>query len=222
MKYVFFLLLTCLWFASCQEEAKITDIYLDYKIWCDEGDDDVTVLLQVRNRNARGFTRLLEEPARLELDGIKLTPDSSGKSGFFYETQVAMAEFIGKHELVYVDPEGREFSEEFQFQPMELRTELPASIGRDDYSIQLQGLDKRDYVRIVMNDTSVRNDGINRLDTVQDGRLTLRKSDLEALMPGPIHLVLIRENEKELSDPPGRGGRISLTYGLRRDFFLRR
>ena len=104
---------------------------------------------------------------------------------------------------------------------MSLVTELPDTISRGDLNFELQGLEKEDYVRVLLTDTSFTSAGINRLDSAQDGVVSISKSDLDKLVNGPIHLELIKENEQRVQSSTREGGKMSIFYGLRRSFILK-
>ena len=141
-------------------------------------------------------------------------------TGAFYEIVKPADEFIGEHQIVFTDVNEKQYKEEFQYQPFLLITEIPDTIRRTDLLMELQGLAEDDYVRVLLTDTSFTGVGIHRLDTIKNNRLVISETDLGKLINGPIHLELIRENERSVKEKTGEGGRISITYGLRRTFFL--
>ena len=95
------------------------------------------------------------------------------------------------------------------------------SIERQELVLQLEGLEEEDYVRVLLTDTSRNGEGISRLDTVRNGQIIITKQDLETLVNGPVNLQLIREYERAVKGATERGGRIAISYGLRREFVLR-
>lgn len=214
-------------FFSCKEkEANNTSdvnpdsIWFDYKISGQEGDELVTVMLQFRHGGAYGGTLLLDAPSKVELDGELLKVDSSRMTGAFYELLKPIESFSGNHTILYTDIDGKEHREEFRFQPVSLTTELPVTIRRSDILLEFEGLDPIDVVRVLLTDTSFTGEGINRVDTVRDGKLLISKDDLAKLASGPVNLELIRENDRKVRAATKKGGRISITFGLRREFLL--
>ncbi len=195
-------------------------IWFDYKIWGEEGNPDMTVMLQYRFGGSNGTTLVLEEPSKVELDGVQIKADSSKMTGAFYEVLKPVPEFSGKHQILFTDNNGTTYREEFLFRPLSLVTPIPETIKRGDMVFELTGLDPFDYVRVLLTDTSYAGEGINRVDTVRNGRLIISKADLAALVSGPIHLELVRENERRVKNGTKEGGRISVSYGLRREFTL--
>ena len=229
MKYrllpILFFPLTFLFSCNSNEIGKSNDvnpetIYFDYKIWGEEGDEDITVMLQYRFGGPRGTTLTLENPYKVELDGTEIKVDSSKYTGAYYEVIKPVNEFTGKHTIVFTDANGKKYTEDFSFQPVILKTELPAEIQRDDIVLEMDGLDPLDHVRILMTDTSYTSEGINRLDTVKNGRVLISKYDLNNLVNGPVHLELFKETEKPLKERTEEGGKLSITYGVKREFML--
>jgi hypothetical protein len=227
--YIWLLLL--LFFSGCMDPAderepelkkgeKPRKIFLDYKFWGEEGSDLVTGMLQFRYGNAYGRTIRLDDPAQVKLDGEIIQVDSTKMTGAFYEVRMPEPAFMGRHRLSFTDFEGREYNLEFEFQPMKLLHAPGGTIGRSGFTLQLQGLDPVDQVRVLLTDTSFYGDGINRLDTVRNGRLELRSADLAQLASGPIHLELFREGETRIADAPPGGGRLSISYRLSREYQL--
>lgn len=196
-------------------------IWFDYRIWGQEGTDEVTVKLQYRFAGETGTTLVLTEPSKVELDGRAVPVDSSKYAGAYYEMQEPVDSFKGKHTIVFTDVNKKQYKEEFHFHPMALRTKIPASLTRSDLVFELDGLEPVDYVRVLLSDTSSKSEGINRVDTVKNGRLHLSKSQLGSLVNGPITLELIRESEKPVKSSTAEGGKIAVSYGLRREFSLK-
>lgn len=228
IRFIGLLFSSTLLIASCNsneignsKDVNPETIWFDYKVWGEEGNDDATVMLQYRFGGSNGTTLTLEEPSKVELDGKLIKGDSSKMTGAFYEVQQPVAEFAGKHNIVFTDMNKKQYREEFRFQPITIITQLPETIEREDITIELQGLEPIDYVRVLLTDTSFTSDGINRVDTVKNGRLLLSKADLEKLVNGPVHLELVKEDEKQVKDATQEGGKISVSYALRREFILK-
>ena len=228
MNQLFVLLIFCYTITSCNsneigssKDVNPQAIYFDYKIWGDEGTDDITVMLQFRFGGANGTTLVLEDPSKVELDGVAIKADSSKMTGAFYEVIKPVKEFAGKHNIVFTDNNNRQYREEFSFQPIRLRTTVPAIIKRGDLVFELNGLNPEDYVRVLLTDTSFASNGINRVDTVRNGRVVINKSDLDSLINGAIHLELYKEDEKPVKNGTAEGGQLSITYGLKREFVLK-
>jgi hypothetical protein len=220
--WIFFLLVFCIVFISCnnkREDALNPEaIYFDYKITGEEGSDKLTVLLQYRVGGEEGDAVSI---GNVTLDGELMTLDSSKMSGAFYELHKPITEFKGKHSILFAGINKKEYKEEFDFQPVELITPLADTIHRSDLAFEFKGLSRKDNLRVLLTDTSFINDGINRVDLVRDGQLVINKTDLETLANGPVQIEFIREYERPVRNATREGGRLLITYSLKREFFLK-
>ena len=195
-------------------------IYFDYKIWGEEGNDNLTLKLQYRFAGENGTTLLLDEPSKVELDGEILKADSSKLTGVFYEVQKPVASFQGKHTITFTAGNKKQYKESFNFEPISLANPVPATIQRGNLVFEFNGLSREDNVRVLMTDTSYLSEEINRVDTVTNGRLIISKEELIALSNGPVHLEITKEYERPVKNGTREGGRLSISYGLKREFVL--
>ena len=202
------------------EDVNPESIYFDYKIWGEEGNDNLTVKLQYRFAGENGTTLLLDEPSKVELDGEILKADSSKITGVFYEVQKPVASFTGKHTITFTAGNNKQYREVFNFQPVSLANPVPAAIQRGNLVFLFNGLSREDNVRVLMTDTAYLSEEINRVDTVTNGRLIISKEELMALSNGPVHLEITKEYEKAVRNGTREGGKISISYGLKREFIL--
>ena len=219
---------TCLFLFSCtsneignSKDVNPEAVYLDYKVWAEEGKPDATVMLQYRFGGPNGTTLVLNEPAKVELDGELMKTDSSKLTGAYYEIIKPVKEFAGKHKITFTDLNGKRYNEDFSFQPFKLKAEIPAVVKRGELIFELDGLNPVDYVRVFATDTSFASPGINRVDTVKNGRIFITLTDLEDLVNGPINLEFYKEDERPVKNATKEGGRISVTYGVKREFELK-
>jgi len=196
-------------------------VYFDYKIWGEEGKEDVTVMLQYRFGGKNGTTLVLNDPASVSFDGKEIPADSSKLTGAFYELMKPINNFSGKHSIVFTDMNKKKYEEEFSFQPFTLKAAIPAQIKRDDLVFEMEGLNPVDYVRVFATDTSFASPGINRIDTVRNGRVIISLADLETLVNGPINLEFYKEDERPVKNGTKEGGVIAITYGVKREFELK-
>lgn len=194
--------------------------YFDYRVWGDEERNIVTVTLQYRKGDAEGDPVSLVPPARVELDGNELLPDSSVMNGVYYEISTTVPDFEGDHRIVYTDKDGKTYTEEFNFTPMMFRTELPATLSRKDLVLELGGIDTSEFIHVIMTDTSFYGRGIDRVDTVRDGRVVIGSDELGNLKDGPVFLEFYREENWPLKETTGSGGRLNISYNLKRSFEL--
>jgi hypothetical protein len=225
---LFFITSSVFVFSSCtsneigsSNDVNPDAVYFDYKVWGEEGTDDVTVMLQYRFGGSNGTTLVLDEPAKVQLDGQLINTDSSKMTGAFYEVMKPLVSFTGNHKILFTDINKKEYEEEFNFRPFKLAAEVPAELKRGELVFDFEGLDPVDYVRVFARDTSFESNDINRIDTVKNGRITLSVYDLDNLVNGPIHIQFYKEDEKPVKAATKEGGRIAITYGLKREFELK-
>lgn len=197
------------------------NIYFDYKIWGDEGKDNITCMLRFHFSGQNGIALLLDEPSRVELDGEEIPADSARLSGVFYEIQKPLNDFMGKHIITFTGIDNKQYKEEFLFQPFVLKIGPPSIITRHDWVFQLEGLKPIDYIRVIAIDTSFASNGINEIDTVKKGTLVIQKEKLNNLVNGPVTMQLFKEEEQPIKNGTKRGGKLSITYGLKRHFELK-
>ena len=197
------------------------EIYFDYKIRGEEKDSSVTVYLQYRMYGPSGNAILLPEPAKVELDGERLSADSAKLTGAYYEIRKSADAFVGKHSIVFTDINGKEFREEFVYQPVHLKTSLPAVVTRGDLVFEFTGLEDKDYMRVSLVDTSFRSRDINEIDTVQNNKVIISADKLKNVVDGPITVLFYKDAEKPVKNGTRVGGRITLSYGMQREFELK-
>ena len=224
---LFFLLIALFFFTSCTsneignaKDVNPESIYFDYKIWGDEGNDNLTLKLQYRFGGVNGTTLTLEKPAKVELDGELIPVDSSKMTGAFYEIQKPTKKFAGDHTITFTALNEKQYWEKFRFQPLQLRTRLPEVLKREKIFLEVDGLEDEGIVRVILTDTSFASEGINRLDTIKNGKIIITNEDLENLVNGPIRMELIKEEDSPVKNGTREGGRLSISYGLKREFIL--
>lgn len=221
------LLLVMLLLVSCKsketgnsDDVNPEAVYFDYQVWGSEEDSVVTVRLQYRIGGEEGATILLQHPAGVTLDGKTIPADSSAFLGAYYEVIKRADEFGGRHRIVFTDLNEKQYAEEFDYPVFYLKNEFPTAIGRKDLKIELNGLRAGDKVKIILSDTSFFSHGIEKVDSVTDGMILISKEELIDLLNGPINMEIIRDEDRYLSEAPPEGGRLSISYGLKREFML--
>ncbi len=197
------------------------DIYLDYKVWGEEGNDSVTVMLQFRFGGEYGPTLKIAEPGKVTLDGENVPVDSTLMTGPFYQVSKPVKTFRGRHTILLNSANKRKYKVDFVFRPFVLKTILPGSVSRNRLDFEFEGLDKTDHMRVLLTDTSFLSEGINRFDTVRNNRLSISREELIKLVKGPIQLQFIKEDGRVIENGAPEGGFISVVYSLRREFFLK-
>ena len=98
---------------------------------------------------------------------------------------------------------------------------IPGQIKRGDLVFEMEGLNHIDYIRVFATDTSFESPGINRIDTVKNGRIIITMTELESLVNGPINLEFYKEDERNVRNGTKEGGVIDITYGVKREFELK-
>jgi len=195
------------------------DLYFDYNVTAEEGDENVTCVFQYKN-GAEGKAVNIE-PAEVELDGQKIETDSAKLSGFFYEVQKPIDSFAGKHTIVFTTPDEKHYQNEFTFSPFTLEGELPEKIDRKPFLIPLKNFPSGvKSVRLLMLDTAFKSEGFNDLVPVINGKINIDQSVLKTVQNGPINFELYMEQQLPLKQTTRAGGKISITYGLKREFEL--
>ena len=222
-----YLLSLSLVFISCMDTAPslgdgpdTDEIYFDYKVWGGEETGYVTTKLQFRHRNRMGTPFRLEPPFGVELDGQVLEPDSSAMNGVYYEASYPIEEFIGQHSIVFTGSDSSLFKEEFRFNPISFSKEIGEIVPRDNLEIFLAGAEDSDRVRIIMMDTAAFSEGVDRTYYVKNGSVTVDSFEISTLKPGPVYLEVHTERERRVKNGTLAGGRISLSYSLKRMFQL--
>jgi len=195
-------------------------IFFDYKIWAEEGREEVTVNLQYRMGGKNGTTLVLDGPSKVLFDGEQLKVDSAKVTGAYYEVQKPFSSFPGKHTISFTDLNKKEYKEEFEFTAFTLEPNVPAIMSRGDLVFNFKGLDTVDYLNVILTDTSFTSADINDVDTIKNGRLVISAGRLSALVNGPINLQFYKEVEKSVKSSTKEGGKLFISYGLKREFEL--
>jgi hypothetical protein len=196
-------------------------IFFDYKIRGEEKDSNITVYIQYRMGGPNGTTLVLNEPAKVQLDGEEINIDSAKLTGAFYEIQKPSNSFPGKHTILFTDFNGREYKEEFVYQPFKLKTKIPSTVNRGDLAFDFEGLEAEDYIRVAAVDTAFMSRDIHEIDTVKNNRLIIPEGKLKNLVNGPITLLLSKEIVRSVKNGTKQGGRIVISYGMQREFELK-
>lgn len=221
--------LCCLIFllVSCADEPNAETVegfrpgslYQNFQVWGEEGREDVTVRLQFHEGSRNGDAILLDEPGTVYLDDVLLPADSTKFNGVFYEISLPLSEFTGSHTIRFTGPDGKEYKEEFSFSPFSLVKDIPAEIKRKPFDLQLQNFGKgSEFVRLVMVDTAMQSADVNEDILVEDGRVSISDEHLANLTEGPVYLEIYKEQEQLVRNGAKGGGKLVITYALKRQF----
>lgn len=201
-------------------DKKGSQLYCDYRVSGDDESGHVTVLMQFRAGGADGPGVLLEEPAAVYLDSYTLDADSSRNHGVYYEQRWLAHEFDGRHVIRYIDLAGDTLVEQFHFPVFGFRDSFPARIPVADLEIELTGLEGEDTLHILMMDTSYKSRGVDRYIQLINNKIRIPAEDISRLRKGPVLLDIYRDVDRQLGSEPAGGGRLFLSWALRRRFVL--
>ena len=215
-------------FFSCQVLDKKTpeatmplnQIYLHCQVTGDDEREFVTVLIQLFKGRTQGKAIKMPEPGFVELNGNVLIADSTPVTGYFYEMMVPVEEFRGEHKITIADDAKQQASETFSYSPFQLVTQLGPSISKQDLVFELRGVEEEEPVQVVLIDTVYSTSDINRIDTVENNQLFISQNDLYNIETGPVTLLIYKEETKKADSPNLLGGRLRLSFGIKREFDL--
>jgi hypothetical protein len=220
-KSLLFLVIFSVVVNACRQKDAPPDLFFDYRVWGDEESGMITVRLQYRTGGLDGQPIPLPPQTVVAFDGFRVHPDSSRRNGPYYEADRPADGFGGIHRIEFTAPGAAAITEEFGFPLFSLATPLAEDLPRQDIVLQFEGLKDGDLVNTLVNDTSFLGRGIDRMDTVRDGRILITRTDLLNLANGPIHLEIYKEDERRLKKGGQQGGRLWLSYGINCEFELR-
>src|SRR2546423_9347649 len=153
-------------------------LFLDYRVWGEEGNDSVTITIQFHLGGEYGPVIGIEPPAYVTLDGETVPVDSSSLTGPVFALTKSVKKFTGKHSILYTSAEKKKYREDFSFKPFSMITHIPDTVSRGRLTLDFSGLEPVDYVRVLMTDTTYDSEGINQLDTVVNNRVNISRGDL--------------------------------------------
>ena len=203
-----------------KSKTNYDQVFLDYSITAEEGNENVTCVFQYKYGGEDGKAINIE-PSKVELDGQPIETDSAKLSGFFYEVQKPLDSFAGKHSIVFTTPDNKEYRNDFNFFPFTLEKPLPEKLRRKPFTIQLKNFPPNEKaVRLLLLDTAFESSGYNDLVPVINGVIQVDRNILNSVRRGPVVLELYSEQEVPLRQRTLAGGRISITYALKAEFDL--
>ena len=102
-----------------------------------------------------------------------------------------------------------------------MQEELTGKIRRKPFIIHLKDFPSTQRsVRLILLDTAFESGGFNDKIPVVDGKINIDNYILSSIKKGPVILELYFEQELPLRQQTRAGGKISITYGLKREFEL--
>jgi len=228
MRYTHFFVVLLLVLASCQNRKKgsVNDVsedrvFCDYRIWGEDGRANATLRLQYKTGDENGDAITWAPPAKVLLDGAEIKPDSSRFTGAYYELIMPVEALSGKHTIAFLDDEGNEHKENFDFATFSLAEEIPETVERKSQQIKLRGIPNSiQSIRLVMTDTSLYSRGLNEPVQINDGTVTITQQQLANLTTGPVMLEIYLEDDRPIKGDAKTGGTFSIAYGLKRELLL--
>ncbi len=196
-------------------------VFFDYKVWSEEGKEDAVVKLIYRMGGPDGTTLVLNEPSKVFIDGQEIKVDSTKFEGAYYEYVKPLAQFAGKHTIKFVDLNGKEYEEEFEFHPFYLEPDVKGPVSRGDLSFGFKGLADGELVQVWMSDTLYSSNDINEVDTIRQGKITITRDQLSQVSNGPVNLLFIWESEKVLKNAAREGGLLKKSHSISREIELK-
>lgn len=196
-------------------------IFFDYRISGEESKNMMTCMLRYRYGGPNGTTLVLDSPAKVVVDGIVPKLDSAKYTGAYYELSKPIKEFAGHHQIVFIDINNKQYKEDFDFTPFSLSAELPEKVARQPFTIKLKDFPAEETpVRLVMTDTAFSTRDVNEIRKITNGEIPIDDKTLSQLKSGPVTLEIYLEDERSVKNGTKQGGRIFITYGLKREFVL--
>lgn len=216
LPFLFILILSC----SSNEIGNSKDvnpetIYLYYAVSYDNGDDSVSCYMQYRFAGENGTTLVLNSPAGVSIDGIDIPVDSNNVSGAYYLKNFEAHSFIGKHNILYTDINGKSHKEYFSFEPVTCTTQLPSTTKRKDLSFEFTGELSDDIAVITIEDTSTQTVDVHFTGSLNKGKITVPAKELQPLMNGPVTIRISKTVTPAFQHPTQEGGIFAIMYGIK-------
>ncbi|MFL5788849.1 MAG: hypothetical protein ACJ748_12395 [Flavisolibacter sp.] len=192
----------------------------ELSVWADENSGSVSCHFIFTKGRYSDKGVAIPGKGKLQLDGIELRADSSKFNGYYYDYISEITPFSKKHLLVFTDPNGDIYKDDFDFIPPVVENSLNERMSRKPFHLALKNIPERAYIRLVLTDTSFYSKDVNELVPVIDGKIEITQKMLNNLKNGQISLELFEELEKSLFKHTPYEGKFSLSYHIQREFDL--
>ncbi len=220
------ILLTLLVFAviidGCREKTgyKEDELYLDYQITGEEGAEQVSVLVQFRERNSYGPTVELMQGSNIQLDGKALEFNEQTRNGPIYVASKSLNEFKGNHQLIFTDSKGQKYIQDFIFSVFTIAGDsvLKRAIDSAGIVLAVKAIPPIKNIRILMTDTSYAGKEVDKILAINKDQVQIKKKDMTGLKGGPIQLEMIAEYHRIMGGKGQLRGGVNVAYTLRREF----
>jgi len=187
-------------------------IYMDYHISCNEAEQNVSLNLKYRFAGSMGTTLVLNEPSHVELDGKKLSVDSSEFAGAFYEAEKRADGFAGKHTIGFTDNKGKKLENNFNFK-LPVLNSLPASADRNkDLVISLNSANLNPSDNIEIN--SLNTDSSFHYQQTGSS-ITIAAKDIQRQKGKTLTLQCQVYRNVPLQQTTSEGGSLKIAYRLK-------
>ena len=189
-------------------------VYIKYRVTYNENEPMVTLRAQFAFAGPNGTTLVLNNPAKVELDGDSIHVDSTAGEGAFYEVQKPAATFTGNHTLVFTGNNGVKYTQPFVFSPVQLTSTIPAAIGRDGFPLTFSGLAPTDSLNIRIKDTSSSGTELDTMLYVANNQTVVSRAMLAKLKPGPLTIKIAGITPQPMPNTTKEGGEFTVWYVL--------
>ncbi len=215
-----FLLVLLLFSCNTEEIGNSKDvapdtIYTSYILAHSEGEAQVKCTAQFRFAGPLGTTLLLNDPSKVQLDGKTIPLDSSSSRGAFYELNKPVATFTGSHTWSFTDIAGKTYEEAFDFEPVTLESELPATVKTADLLLKFNAVNDNDSMSVTVIDTTKPDADNEQKYRISKGTVLLPAALFKNLKPGTLKLYCYLVRKKALQNCPKEGGLISEIHYLK-------
>lgn len=162
-------------------------IYMDYYISHAEGDENVDITCQFRFAGNNGTTLVLSDGSKVEFDGEKLKADSSTGGGAYYNIRKPVNGFYGNHTIRFTNTTGKQFDNEFTFEPFAVTNSTMEASRTKDLRISYRSapLTKEDYAEVYSTGTDssfhYSQDGPDSTMVIPSKELTRQKDKMLSL-----------------------------------------
>lgn len=222
MRFVLALLFFGIALTGCRErpDYREEELFHDYQITGEEGADQVSILVQFRERNSYGPTVELIEGSGIELDGIPLELNKETRSGPVYVASRSVNEFDGSHQLVFTDSRGKKWKQELVFSMFNLVDSnlFKRPVDSAGFEIVINAVWPVKRLRVLMTDTSYAGKEVDKKQVLTQNKLTITRADLTGLKPGPVQLELVSEYQRIMEGKARLRGALNVAYTVRREF----
>jgi hypothetical protein len=186
-------------------------IYQDLRLIYDGG-DEVTCRAYLRFAGDKGTTLVLGKNGKVMIDDQVLAVDSSDGSGAYYQARFNTRAFTGKHQWVYTDANGKEYRNNFVFDPLIIAPENGTVSRNAPITLSVSGLNNGMKLDVVADDTSDATASFDTTYVLQGSRVVIPASFTANQKSGPIRIRASSFRSTNLSQATPEGGHIVYNY----------